>query len=199
MREPKLKNQIVKFEKTYLTHPPMTRLLVAVVAAVVLIVASPSGCDALAILTFELALGAFAILVFAHYLGLVTAVPAIVGEVTEPLFRHASIISALEVHFGIALGTVLRALVGTVTAVILAVAEQPLRNATIVRVSGTPLPSGGAIPLPTHVRRLVAVVPAVVVGIAHPQLGNTLAVFAAEFGARIAGTVICKRKTDRSY
>jgi len=84
------------------------------------------------------------------------------------LFRHAPVIGAPKVHIGVALRTVLRTLVGTIAAVILAVAEQPLRNASVIRVSWTSLPPGRAVPLSTHVRRLVTIVAAIVVRVAHP-------------------------------
>lgn len=175
---------------TYLAHPLVTLFFVAVVAAVVLAVASPPGRDAFTVSTFELGLGALTVLILAHRVRLVATVPAIVGEVAQPLLRHASIIGTLKVHLGVALRTVLRTLVGPVATVVLAVAEQPLRDAPVVRVSRTPLPSSRAVLLPTHIRRLVTVVAAIVVGVAHPQLGNALAVLTAELGAWIAGTVV---------
>lgn len=174
----------------YLAHPSMAFLLIAVVAAIVLAVASPSGCDALAIFTLELRLGALAVLILAHHVRLVAAIPAIVGEITEPLLRHASVIGTLEVHVEITFRTILRTFVRAVAAVVLSVAEQPLRYASIVRVSRTPLPSGCTILLPAHVRRLVAVISAVVVRIAHPKLGNAFAILTTELSARIAGTII---------
>lgn len=146
----------------------MTLLFVAVVAAVVLAVASPSGRDAFAILALEFGLGTLTVLVLAHRVRLIATIPAIVSEVAQPLLRHTSIIGAPKVHLGIALRTVLRTLVGTIATIILAVAEQPLRNASVVGVSWASLPSSRAVLLPTHVRRLVAIVAAVVVGVAHP-------------------------------
>lgn len=174
----------------YLAHPSMALFLVAVVAAIVLAVASPSGRDALAIFALEFRLGAFAVFVLAHRVRLVAAVPAVVSEVAEPLFRHASVIGTLEIHFDVTLRTVLRALVRAVTAVVLSVAEQPLRYASIVCVSRTPLPSSCTILLPAHVRRLVAVISAVVVRIAHPKLGDAFAVLTTELGTRVTGTII---------
>lgn len=168
----------------------MTLLLVAIVATVVFVVASPSRRDALAVSTLELGLGALAVLVLAHRVRLVAAVSAIVREIAEPLFRHATIVGALEVHLGIALWTALRTLVGTVAAVVLAIAEQPLWNTSVVCMTRATLPSGRAIPLTAHVSRFVAIVPAVIVRIAHPQLGNALAVLATELGTRIAGSVV---------
>lgn len=146
----------------------MTLYLVAIVAAVVLVVASPPGRDALAVSALELGLGALAIFVLAHRVRLVASVPAVVREVAEPLLRHASIIGAFKVYIGIALRTALWTLVGTVAAIVLAVAEQPFGDASVVRVTWATLPSGRAILLTAHVSRFVAVVPAVVVGIAHP-------------------------------
>lgn len=146
----------------------MTFFLVAIVAAVVFGVASPSGRDALAVSTFELGFGALAVLVLAHHVRLVAAIPAIICEIAEPLFRHASIIGALEVHIGIALWTVLRTLVGTVAAVILAVTEQPFWNASVVCMTRTTLPSGRAILLTAHVRWFVAIVSAIIIRITHP-------------------------------
>lgn len=168
----------------------MALLLVAIVAAVIFAVASPPRCDALTVFALEFGLGAFAILVLAHRVRLVTTIPAIVGEVAQPLFRHAPIVGALKVHVGVALRTVLRPLVGTVAAIVLAVTEQPLWYASVVCVSWTPLPPGRAVLLPTHVCWLIAIVAAVIVRIAHPQLGNALTVLATELGARIAGTVV---------
>lgn len=146
----------------------MTFLLIAIVAAVVFGVASPSGRDALAVSTFKLRFGALAVPILAHHVRLVAAVSAIVCEIAEPLFRHAPIIGALEVHFGIALWTVLRTLVGTIAAVILAVAEQPLWNASVVCMSRATLPSSRAILLTAQVRWFVAIISAVIVRITHP-------------------------------
>lgn len=101
----------------------MTLLLVAIVTTVVFVVASPSGCDALAISAFEFRLGTLAVLILAHRVCLITTIPAIVSEVAQPLFRYAPVIGALEVHFGVALRTVLRTLVRTVATIVFAVAE----------------------------------------------------------------------------
>lgn len=160
--------QVSQCPFTYLAHPLMALLLIAIVAAVVLAVASPSGRDAFSVPALEFGLGALAVLVLAHCVRLVATIPAIVGEVAQPLFRHAPVIGAPEVHAGVALRTVLRTLVGTIAAIVLAVAEQPLRDASVVRVSWTSLPPGRAVLLSAHVRRLVTIVAAVVVRVAHP-------------------------------
>lgn len=67
-----------------------------------------------------------------------------------------------------ALRAVLRQFVGAVPAIVFAVAEQPLRNASVVGASRTPLPAVGAVTLPTLVGRFVRVVAAIVVKVAHP-------------------------------
>lgn len=174
----------------YLAHPLLTVLLVGLVTAVIFVVASPSGCNALAVLALKFRFGAFAVSILTHHLEFVTAVPAIVSKVTEPLFRHASVVSTLKVHVGIAFRAALWTLVGTVTAIIFTVAEQPFRNASIICVSRTTLPSSRTIPLSAHVRWFVAVITAVIVRVAHPQFGDALAVFTAKFCTRIASTIV---------
>lgn len=83
--------------------------------------------------------------------------------------------------------------VGTVATIVFTVAEQPLGDTSVIRVSWTTLPSGGAVLLSAHVRRLVAVVTAIIVGIAHPQYRNALAVLTTELSVLIARTIICER------
>jgi len=60
----------------------MALLLVTIIAAVVLAVASPSGRDTLAVLAFKFRLGALAVLVLARRVRFVATIPAIVSEVT---------------------------------------------------------------------------------------------------------------------
>jgi len=107
----------------HLAHPLLAVLLVGLIAAIVFVVASPSGCNALAISAFKFGLGTFAIPIFTHHLELVAAVPAVVREVAQPLLRHASVVGTLEVHVGIAFRAALRTLVGTIATVIFTVAE----------------------------------------------------------------------------
>lgn len=141
----------------------MTLYLIAIIAAVIFAVASPSGRDALTVIAFELGLGALAILVLAQRFGLVAAIPAIVGEVAQPLLWHASIISAFKVHFRVAFWTVLGTLVRTIATIVLAIAEQPLWNASVVCVAWTSLPPCRTVLLPTHVCWLVTIVAAIVI------------------------------------
>lgn len=175
----------------YLARERLTIDLVAVIAAIVLVVASPSRGNALAVFTSEFGFRALPVLVLANGLDLVAAVSTIVGKVAQPLFRHATIVGALKVGVGVALGAILRTFVRSVATVVLAVAEQPLGNATIVGLTRATLPAGGTVSLATLERRLVAVVPAIVVEIAHPQLWYALAVLAAELGVWIALSVVC--------
>jgi len=107
----------------HLAHPLLAVLLVGLIAAIVFVVASPSGRNALAVSAFKFGLGTFAIPIFTHHLELVAAVPAVVRKVAQPLLRHASVVGTLEVHVGIAFRAALRTLVGTIATVIFTVAE----------------------------------------------------------------------------
>jgi len=109
--------------RSHLAYPSLAVLLVGLVAAVVLVVASPPGRDALAVPAFEFRLGTFAVLIFAQDLELVAAVSTVVGKVAEPLLRHASVVGALKVHVGVAFRATVRTLVGTVATVVFTVAE----------------------------------------------------------------------------
>ena len=95
----------------YLALEFMAIDFIASIAAVILVVASPSRRDALAVGALELALGALPVLACAGGLGLIATVAAVVGEVAEPLFRHAAIIGALEFGVGVAFRTSFGALV----------------------------------------------------------------------------------------
>jgi hypothetical protein len=98
-------------------------LLVGLIAAIIFVVASPSGCNALAVPAFKFGLGTFAVLILTHHLEFVAAVSTVVGKVAQPLFRHASVVGTLKVHVGIAFRAALRTLVGTIATVIFTVAE----------------------------------------------------------------------------
>ena len=74
----------------------------------------------------------------------------------------------------------------TVTTVILAIAEQPLRNATVIAPLGTPAPAGSAVPLTTNVRRFIGSIAAVVIGVAVPTLLDAPSVLAGEFRVGVA-------------
>jgi hypothetical protein len=103
---------------------------------------------------------------------------------------NAPIILALEVRFRIALRTIFRQLVAVVSAIVLSVAEQPFRDASVVRLARTTRPSCGAVSLATHVSRLVRIVSAIVVKVAHPQFRDAASVLATEFSVRIALSII---------
>lgn len=64
------------------------------------------------------------------------------------LLGNAPVVTTLEVSSRITLGTVLWQFVAIVSTVVLAITEQPLRDAAVVSESGTPLPSSCAVPLP---------------------------------------------------
>lgn len=99
---------------------------------------------------------------------------------------NAAIVGTLEIGFGIACGAIFWQFVAIVATIILAIAEQPFRYASVVRLSGTSLPAGGAVALTTHVRRFIGIVTAIVIEIAHPQFGNASSIFACEFSLWIA-------------
>lgn len=149
-------------------------------------IASPPAGDTLAIAAPELRLGTVTILALALGFCFVTSVTTVVGEVAHPLFWNAPVIVALEVRLRITLGTILRQLVAVVTAIVLTIAEQPFRNATVVGLSGTTAPSSSTIPLSAHVGRFVRVITTIVIEVAHPQLRNTATILAAELRLWIA-------------
>lgn len=177
--------------ETYFAHEFLTTVLVAVIAAVILAVTPPPRGNAFAIVTTELGLRAFPIPILAHSLHFIAAIPAVVGEVAEPLLRHAPIVGAFEVHLGIALQTILGQLVGTVAAIVFPVTEQPFRYATVVGVAWTTLPTRRTILLATYVGWFVAVIATVVVGVTHPYFLDASAVLTGELSARIARPVVC--------
>lgn len=74
----------------------------------------------------------------------------------------------------------------TVSTIVLAVAEEPLRYAPVVAPVGTALPAGRAVALPANVRRLVRPVAAVVVRVAVPRLLDAPAVLARKLRLGVA-------------
>lgn len=104
--------------------------------------------------------------------------------------RNTAIVVAPVVRLGVALGTVLRQFIATIPAVVLAITEQPLGNATVVGLSRTTGPAGGTVSLATHVSRFVRVISAIVVEVAHPQLRNAAPILAAELRLRVAWSFV---------
>lgn len=173
-----------------LANKTVTSDFIAVIAAVILVVATPSRRYTLAVSTTIFGFRACTVFAFANSFGLVAVVTAIVSKVAKPLLWHASFVAALEFGIAVTLRTILRKFVRTIATIVLAVAEQPFWYATIVRMTGTTLPARGTIFLTTYVSRLVAVVAAVVVEIAHPQFRYALAVLAGKFCIRVARSVM---------
>lgn len=91
-----------------------------------------------------------------------------------------------------AFGAVLWFFVAVVTTIVFPIAKQPLRNASIICASRTPLPAVRAVSLTTHVSWFVRIVAAVVIEVTHPQLGNASSVLASELSFSIALAVVCK-------
>lgn len=176
-------------EGSVLALEPAAVVLVRIVSAIVVVVASPLTRYALSVGTLELGFRTLSVQSFAQVFGLVRVVAAIVFEIAQPSFRYAPVVLALEVG-RLTFRTVLGHFVRTVATVVLAVAEQPFGYATVVRSSGTPLPAGRAVPLSAHERRFVRIVTAIVVEIAHPQFRYATTVFARELGLRITLSVI---------
>lgn len=71
------------------------------------------------------------------------------------LLWNTAIVGTLEIGFAITNGTVFRQFVTVITAIIFSVAEQPFRNATVIRLTRATLPTGCTITLSTHVGRFV--------------------------------------------
>merc|ERR1719471_2186415 len=95
-----------------------------------------------------------------------------------------------EITFLLARTAVLIQFVRAIPAVILAVTEEPLRDAPVVCVARAPPPPLRAVRVPALVRRLITVISAVVVEIAPPQLRDALAVVARKLLRAIAGPVV---------
>jgi len=92
--------------------------------------------------------------------------------------------------------TVLRQLVRIVSAIIFAIAEEPLWNAAVISASRTALPTSGAVALPALISRLVRIITAVIVEIAHPQFWNAATILALELGINVALTIIWNKKNE---
>jgi hypothetical protein len=103
---------------------------------------------------------------------------------------NTPVVVALEVRLGITFRAILRQFVTVVSTIVLSVAEQPFRNATVVRLTRTTGPSGGAILLSTHVGRFIGVVAAVVVKVTHPQFRYATSVLAAELCLWVALSLV---------
>lgn len=160
--------------------------LVTIIAAVIFVIASPPAGNTLAIAAPELRLGTVTILALALGFRFVATITTVIGKVAHPLFWNASVVVTLEVRLRITFGAIFRQLVAIVAAIVLTIAEQPLRNAPVVGLSGATAPPGSTIPLSAHVGWFVRVIATIVIEIAHPQLWNTATVLAAELRLRIA-------------
>lgn len=114
-------------ERAVLTLEAGTTHLVRIVQAVVLVIATPSHRNTFTVAAVELGFGTFAVFAFADGSRFVGVIAAIVSEVAHPLFGDATVVGAFEFCVCVATWTVLREFVGTVAAVVFAVAEEPFR------------------------------------------------------------------------
>lgn len=105
---------------------------------------------------------------------------------------HTALISAGEVSLVLAPWAVLSHLVSSVSAVILAIAEQPFRDASVVGRTWASSPASCAVSVAAEMSWLVCVIPTVVVVVTVPQLRNALAVSALEFSLVIAGPLVAQ-------
>ena len=105
---------------------------------------------------------------------------------------HTALISTSEVSLVLASWAVLSHLVCSVSAVILAVAKQPFRDASVVGWTWASSPASCAVSVAAKVSWLVCVIPTVVVVVTVPQLGNALSVSTLEFCLVIAGAFVAQ-------
>ena len=105
---------------------------------------------------------------------------------------HTAFVSTGEVSLVFASWAVLSHLVCSISAVILAIAEQPLWDATVVGRAWASSPSSCAVPVAAEVSWLICVVPTIVVIVTVPQLGNTLSISALEFRLFVAGALVAQ-------
>jgi hypothetical protein len=103
---------------------------------------------------------------------------------------HTALVSTSEVSLVLASWAVLSHLVCPVSAVILAIAEQPFRDASVVGRTWASSPASCAVSVAAEVSWLVCVIPTVVVVVTVPQLWNALSVSALEFSLIIAGPLV---------
>merc|ERR1719412_3433759 len=89
-------------------------------------------------------------------------------KITQPSFWNTPSVAATEISFFFARWTIFVFLIGTVTAIIFAIAKQPLGNASVIGMTGTSTPSRCAVFVSTNMSRLIAVISAIVVKIASP-------------------------------
>lgn len=146
----------------------MAANFVAVIAAIVLVVASPSGSDTFVVSATIFRSGTIAIFSFANGLSFVASVSAIIGEIAQPLIRYTSVIATFEFSVRVTFRTTLWQFVGTIATIVFAIAKQPFRYATVIRVARATLPTCRAVSLTTYESGLVTIVTAIVVEIAHP-------------------------------
>lgn len=171
--------------------------LVRVVAAVILVVALPTGRDTFAVGAMELGFRAFPVFAFTDSFQLIAAITAIISKIAHPLsannrqkkaielrftphlpygscmldenlLGNATIVTTFKIGLQIAGRTILNLFIAVVSAVVFAIAEQPFRNAAVIRLAGTTLPTLGAVALTAHVGRLIGVISAVIVEVTHP-------------------------------
>ena len=71
--------------------------------------------------------------------------------------------------------------------IVFTIAEEPLRDASVVAPLRTTAPTGGTIPLAANVSGFIGSVAAIVVRVAVPRFLDAPAVLAGEFRFRIAG------------
>lgn len=174
-------------ERAVLTSESFASNFVRAIRTVAVVVAPIAARNAFLVRdASEFRCGAFTVLMAAEFVIFVITVGAIVFEIASPATRNATLVLALEFGRLMAFGTLFRQLVRAVATVVFSVAEEPLRNTTVIAPARTTSPSGRAVALPTNVGRLVRSVSAVVVRVAVPRFLDAASVLAREFRFRIA-------------
>lgn len=112
--------------------------------------------------------GTFTVLVAAKFIVFIITVGAIVFKITGPAARNAALVFALEFGRFVAFRALFRQLIRAITAIVFAVAEEPLRNTAVIAPLRTASPSSCAVSLSAYVSRLVGSVTAIVIRIAIP-------------------------------
>lgn len=107
----------------------------------------------------------------------------------KSLLGDTSVVGAFEVCV-LAFGAIIGTLITAIPAIVLAIAEQPFRNASVVGAARAALPSVCAVSLATQVGGLVRVVTTVIVKVTHPQLLDASSVPARELRLRVTFPVI---------
>lgn len=87
---------------------------------------------------------------------------------------------------------VLSEFVGVVATIILAIAVQPLRDASVIGMARTTFPADCAVLVSADVSWLVTVITTVIVKVTAPEDRDASTVGAGELGFRMAWSIICK-------